>query len=119
VASAFRHQTSRSADARATVRGSLHVELEVVQDDPDGLSALNGQSPAAVGIQEVLPGVDWTGDVAVVVKDDQITLLLRRLSQWRTKRRFRRAQTSTESKKKNFEYINYGSSARKVVSVFL
>ena len=59
--------------------GSLHVEFEVVQDDPDGLAALNGQAPAAVRVEEVLSGVVGTGDVAVVVEDDRTSTTLRRL----------------------------------------
>jgi len=60
--------------------GPLHVQFEVVQDDLDGLSALNGQAPATVGVEEVLARVVGTGDVAVVVEDDRTaTLLLCRL----------------------------------------
>jgi len=53
--------------------GPLYVEFEVVQDDPDGLSALNGKAPAAVGVEKVLAGVVGTGDVSVVVEYDRTT----------------------------------------------
>ena len=76
-----------------TESGTLHVQFEVVQDDPDGLAALDGQAPAAVGIEEVLARVVGTGDVAVVVKDDRTTPLLRRLVGCRCSRHVRLLDT--------------------------